>query len=198
MRTDQWARHRRSEGEGMGGRGDLLTVSRVRWGWANRGRGVRTTGRSGRRRGWGHRIGGGCWLVGSLVIGVCRRGSTIGVCRRGVQWSRGRRGCRGGGFLGPLPFRCRFRTLGPGLYLHAPGQYVDYELLFSWDQALIISSPWTRCVVLGDLNRNPGWVAGFPQAPPDISELFDQFVLDASLTRAEFANISPTWVGSQG
>ena len=54
------------------------------------------------------------------------------------------------------------------------------------------------CVVLGDLNCNPGWVARFPRAPLDISELCDQFVLDASLTRTEFTSVSPTWVGSQG
>ena len=28
-----------------------------------------------------------------------------------------------------------------GLYLHAFGQYKDYELLLSWAQAVIISSP---------------------------------------------------------
>ena len=49
---------------------------------------------------------------------------------------------------------------------------------------------------MGDHNRNPGWIAGFPRVLPDISELFDQFVLDASLTQAVFANVSPTWVGS--
>ena len=76
-----------------------------------------------------------------------------------------------------------------GLYLHVSRQYEDYELLLSWAQALIISSLGTWCVILGDLNRNPGWVAGFPRAPPDISEFFDQFVFDASLTRAEFANV---------
>ena len=85
-----------------------------------------------------------------------------------------------------------------GLYLHASGQYEDYEPLLSWAQALVISSPGTWYIVLGDLIRNPGWVAGFPQAPPDISDLFDRFVLDASLTRAEFVSVSPTWVGSQG
>ena len=63
---------------------------------------------------------------------------------------------------------------------------------------MIISSPGTWCVVPGDLGRNPGCVARFPQAPPDISELFDQFVLVASLTRAEFTNVSPTWEGYQG
>ena len=88
--------------------------------------------------------------------------------------------------------------LAIGLYFHASGQYEDYEPLLSWAQALFISSPDTWCIVLGDLNRNPGWVAGFPQAPPDISDLFDRFVLDASLTRAEFVSVSPTWVGSQG
>ena len=53
-------------------------------------------------------------------------------------------------------------------------------------------------VVLGDLNRNPGWVIGFPKALPDISDVFDEFVLDASLTRAEFVSVSPTCGGSQG
>ena len=84
------------------------------------------------------------------------------------------------------------------LYLHATGQYEDYEPLLSWAQALVISTPDAWSVVLGDLNCNPGWVAGFPHAPPDLSGLFDQFVLDASLTRAEFRSVSPTWVGSQG
>ena len=68
-----------------------------------------------------------------------------------------------------------------GLCLLASGQYKDYDLLLSWAQALIISSPGTWCVVLGDLNRNLCWVAGFLRAPPHISELCDQFVLDASL-----------------
>ena len=71
-----------------------------------------------------------------------------------------------------------------GLYLHASRQYEDYEPLLSWAWALVISSPGTWCVVLGDLNCNPGSVAGFPRAP-DISEVFDQFVLDALLTSAE-------------
>ena len=30
-----------------------------------------------------------------------------------------------------------------GLYLHASGQYQDYEPLFSWAHALVISSPGT-------------------------------------------------------
>ena len=88
--------------------------------------------------------------------------------------------------------------LAVGLYLHASGQYEDYEPLLSWAQALVISTPDAWCVVLGDRNRNPGWVMGFPHAPPDLSDLFDQFVLDASLTRADFTCVSPTWVGSQG
>ena len=66
-----------------------------------------------------------------------------------------------------------------GLYLHASGQYEDYEPLLSWAQALVISSPGTWCVVLADLNRNPGWVTAFPWAPLDISDVIDQFVLDA-------------------
>ena len=88
--------------------------------------------------------------------------------------------------------------LAVGLYLHASGQYEDYKPLLSWAQALVISTPDAWCVVLGDLNRHPGWVAGFPHARPDLSDLFDQFVLDVSLTRANFTCISPTWVGSQG
>ena len=64
--------------------------------------------------------------------------------------------------------------LAVGLYLHASGQYEDYEPLLSWAQALVISTRDAWCVVLGDLNRNPGWVAGFPHAPPDLSHLFDQ------------------------
>ena len=85
-----------------------------------------------------------------------------------------------------------------GLYLHVSRQYKDYEPLLSCTQALVVVSSDTQCVVLGDLNQNPGWVAGIPRAPSDIFELFNQFILDASLTRAEFANISPMWVGSQG
>ena len=88
--------------------------------------------------------------------------------------------------------------LAVGLYLHASGQYEDYEPLLSWAQALVISTPDTWCIVLGDLNRNPGWVMGFPHAPPHLSDLFDQFVLDASLTRADFTCVFPTWIGSQG
>ena len=56
---------------------------------------------------------------------------------------------------------------------------------------MVISSPDTWCVVLGDLSHNTGWVTGFSQAPPDIPDLFDQFVLDASLTRAQFVSVSP-------
>ena len=88
--------------------------------------------------------------------------------------------------------------LAVGLYLHASGQYEDYEPLPQWAQALVISTPDPWCIVLGDLNGNPGWVAGFPHAPPDLSDLFDQLVLDASLTRVEITSISPTWVDSQG
>ena len=93
-------------------------------------------------------------------------------------------------------YNTSFLVIGP--YLHASGQCEDYGSLLSWAQALVISSPGTWCIVLGDLNRSPGWVTGFPQAPPDISDLFDQFVLDASLTRAKFISVSPTWVLSQG
>ena len=70
------------------------------------------------------------------------------------------------------------------LYLHASGQYEDYEPVLSWAQALVISTQDTWCIVLGDLNCNPGWVADFRHAPPDISDLFDLFILDVSLTRA--------------
>ena len=88
--------------------------------------------------------------------------------------------------------------LAIGFYLHASGHYEDYEPLLSWAQALNVSSPGARCVVLGDLIRNPGWVTEFPRVPPAILELFDQLVLDSSLTRAEFINTSPKWVASQG
>ena len=70
--------------------------------------------------------------------------------------------------------------------------------MLSWAQALVISTPDTWCIVVVDLNRNPGWVAGLPHALPDPSDLFNQFALDASLTRAEFMSVSPTCVGSQG
>ena len=82
------------------------------------------------------------------------------------------------------------------LYLHASGQYEDYEPLLSWAQARVISTADTWCIIRGGLNHNAGWVAGFPDPPPDISDLFDHFVLDASLTRAKFVSVSPTWVGS--
>ena len=87
--------------------------------------------------------------------------------------------------------------LAVGLYLHASGQHGDYEPLLSWAQALVASTPDTWCIVPTDLYGNLGWVAGFPHAPPDLSDLFDQFVLDVSLTQAEFTSVSPTWVGSQ-
>ena len=61
--------------------------------------------------------------------------------------------------------------LAIGLYLHASGQYEDYK-------TVAFVGPGSDHLVPGD---------------PVCC-----FVLDASLTRAEFANISPTWVGSQG
>ena len=70
--------------------------------------------------------------------------------------------------------------------------------LLAWALGVMAPRRGVYTLMLGDLNANPGWAAGFRQATAGLTILWEDFLQDTGLARCKPAAEVPTWTDGRG